>query len=80
MRAKDRGPKGPGEATGGVHIGSAGVVVVDLGREEFKDTLRGFRRGCKKRRRLELRRRCRTGFGQVFQKNKALLCRLIPDT
>jgi hypothetical protein len=44
-----------GEAPGGVHIGSAGVVVVDLGREKLKDTLRGLRRGRKERRRPEIR-------------------------
>ena len=46
-----------GEASGGVHIGPAGMIVVDLAGEEFQDALCGLRCGREERRRLEIRRR-----------------------
>ena len=52
-----------GEAPGGVHIGPAGMIVVDLAGEEFQDALCGFRRGREERRRLEIRRRREDDFG-----------------
>jgi hypothetical protein len=37
------------EAPGGVHIGPAGMIVVDLSCEKLQDALRGFRRGREER-------------------------------
>jgi hypothetical protein len=36
-----------GEAPGGVHIGAAGMIVVDLSCEKFQNALCGLRRGAK---------------------------------
>ena len=52
-----------GEAPGGIHVGPAGMVVVDLAGEEFQDALCGFRRGREERRRPEIRRRREDDFG-----------------
>ena len=45
-----------GEAPGGVHIGPAGMIVVNLSCKKLQDALRGFRRGHEERRGLEIRR------------------------
>jgi len=52
-----------GEAAGGIDIGSAGIVVIDLSREEFQDAFRSFLGGCKERCRSEIRRRPDDHFG-----------------
>jgi hypothetical protein len=46
-----------GESSGGVHIGPACVIVVDLAGEKFQDALCGLWCGREERRRLEIRRR-----------------------
>jgi hypothetical protein len=51
------------EAPVGVHIGAAGMVIVDLASEEFQDALCSLRRGREERRRLEIRRRREDDFG-----------------
>jgi hypothetical protein len=52
-----------GEAPGGVQIGPAGMVIVNLPCEEFQDALSGFWCGCEEWRRLEIRRGRENDFG-----------------
>ena len=57
-----------GEAARGVHIGLAGMVVVDLGGEEFEDALCRLRRGREERRRPEIGRRREDDIGMVISR------------
>jgi hypothetical protein len=52
-----------GEAPGGVHIGPAGMVIVNLPCEKFQDALCGFWGGREEWRRLEIRRGRKHDFG-----------------